>query len=221
MSFVSNILYFLIPDDVILYRLTETTYEQADYNHIAVVEEVGFSDEEFIGTHIDELRDDGEEDADIVKQIIDLGMMEEELSTTIARFAYENFTFTLENGSQAEGKQIRGAYVTPQKAGVGFAGQVYKQLAILHKHLACDNSQTPYGAVLWAVTVRDVVGRVDIYNVVKQEYVEELGPGAVGVNGCVPWDIGKLNPAILGKWSPYPFHGTINHCYYLVLIISV
>lgn len=120
----------------------------------------------------------------------------------------------------AEGKQIRGAFVTPQKAGEGLAGQVYRQLALLHSHLACDNSQTPYGAALWAVTVRNVVGRVDIYNVAQQSYVEELGPGAVGVKGCVPWDIGKLNPASLGKWASYPFNGTINRCYYLVLIIS-
>lgn len=219
-SFVSNVLYFLVPDDVIVYRLTETTYEQADVDHIAVVEEISFSDLNFIQDHIDELRNDGESEEDIVKQIVGLDMIEEEQTKVIARFAYENFPFTLENGFAAEGKQIRGAYVTPEKAGVGFAGQVYKQLAKLHNHLVCDNSQTPYGAVLWAVTVRDVVGRVDIYNVAQQKYVEELGQGARGVNGCVPWDIGKLNPANLGKWGAYPFNGTINHCYYLVLIIS-
>jgi len=100
------------------------------------------------------------------------------------------------------------------------AGQIYRQLAILHHHLVCDNTQTVYGATLWAVTVRSVAGRVDIYNAAKQEYVEELGEGAMGVNGCIPWDIGKLNPASLSKWQQYPFHPTIQHCYYLVLIIS-
>lgn len=219
-SFVSNTLYFLIPDDVIVCKLTETTYDGADFDHIAAVEEVGFHSVDFIASYIDELRDDGKDDDEIVRQILDLGMIDETRSITIARFAYDNFSFLLRDGVVAEGKQIRGAFVTPQKAGEGLAGQVYRQLALLHSHLACDNSQTPYGAALWAVTVRNVVGRVDIYNVAQQSYVEELGPGAVGVKGCVPWDIGKLNPASLGKWASYPFNGTINRCYYLVLIIS-
>lgn len=219
-SFVSNTLYFLLPDDVVIIRLTETTYTKADFDHIAVVEQVAFSSPEFIAEHIDELRDGGLTDEEIVGRILELGMLDEKATETIARFAYDNFTFKDRDGAQTEGKQIRGAYVTPDKAGTGLAGQIYRQLTILHRHLACDNSQTVYGATLWAVTVRNVAGRVDIYNAAKQEYVEELGDGALGVNGCVPWDIGKLSPSNLGKWEQYPFHSTIQHCYYLVMIIS-
>lgn len=218
---VSTVLYFIIPDDVTVYRLTETTLDKADFDHIAVVDEIVYDDPLWVVSIIDDLREDGCDDAEIVKQLHEIDPKENQAATqTIARFAYDNFYFKLSDGTAAEGKQIRGAFVTPQKAGVGFAGQVYRQLVLMHKHVACDNSQTVFGASLWAVTVRDVVGRVDIYNVAKQEYVEELDEGAKGVNGCVPWDIGKLNPTILGKWGKYPFHPTINHCYYLVLIIS-
>lgn len=138
----------------------------------------------------------------------------------IARFAYDNFSFIDPNGNPAEGKQIRGAYVTPERAGAGLAGQIYRHLTEVHKHLICDNTQTVYGAALWANTVRNVVGRVDIYNVAKHEYVEELGVGAKGVKGFIPWDIGKLNPSSLGKWQQYPFNPNVQQCYYLVLIIS-
>jgi len=148
-------------------------------------------------------------------------MEDEEHSEVIARFAYDTFSFIDRDGKPAEGKQIRGAYVTQEKAGAGLAGQIYRYLTMLHNHLICDNTQTVYGAALWATTVRNVAGRVDIYNAAKKEYVEELGDGAKGVNGCIPWDIGTLNPFKLGKWQQYPCHAAIHHCYYLVLIISV
>jgi len=220
-SFVSNTLYFVFPDDIIIYRLTETTYHKADFNHLATVEELAFSSPEFITDHIGELRESGElDDEKIIRIIIALDMVDEPGTQVIARFAYDHFSFKDNDGNTANGKQIKGAYVAPEKSGVGLAGQVYRQLVMLYKHLICDNSQTVFGAALWATTVRNVVGRVDIYNVVKQEYIEELGGGALGVNGCIPWDIGKLNTINLGQWKPYPVHLTIHHCYYLVLIIS-
>ncbi|MFZ4835317.1 hypothetical protein [Rouxiella sp. Mn2063] len=218
--YVSHTLHFLLPDDTVILRLTEISYEKADFNHIAVVEEIAFSSPEFIAGYIDELRNDGLKDADVAEKILKLNMMDETATKVIARFAYDHFAFRDRQGQLAQGKQIRGAYVTPEKAGAGLAGQIYRQLTMLHHHLVCDNAQTVYGATLWAVTVRNVAGRVDIYNAAKQEYVEELGDGAIGVNGCIPWDIGKLNPANLRKWQQYPVHPTIQHCYYLVLIIS-
>lgn len=220
-NFVSAVRYFIIPDDVIVYRLTETTLYKADFDHIAVVEEIVYEDPTWVEDIINDLREGDHGDELIVRELLEIDPKENQAATRIiARFAYDDFHFKLSNGTAAQGKQIRGAYVTPQKAGVGLAGQVYRQLVVMHKHLACDNSQTVYGASLWAVTIRDVVGRVDIYNVTKQTYVEELGKGAKGVKGCVPWDIGKLNPTILGKWGNYPFNPTINYCYYLILIIS-
>ena len=220
-SFVSHTSCFILPDDVVILRLTETTYDSADYHHIAVVEEVAFTDPEFIASHIDDLRDnDGLEDSEIVDRIMVLEMEDEDKSEVIARFAYDNFSFIDPNGNPAEGKQIRGAYVTPERAGAGLAGQIYRHLTEVHKHLICDNTQTVYGAALWANTVRNVAGRVDIYNAAKHEYVEELGDGAKGVKGFIPWDIGKLNPSSLGKWQQYPFNPNIRQCYYLVLIIS-
>ncbi|MCL2899391.1 hypothetical protein [Brenneria tiliae] len=220
-SFISNIHYFLLPDDVVMLRLTEITYDKADYDHIATVEELTFSSPGFITEHIDELREEnGLSDEEVVERILALDMIDEDSTMIIARFAYNNFIFKNRDGNQVQGKQIKGAYVHPQKAGVGLAGQIYRQLAILHRHLVCDNLQTVYGAALWAVTVRNVAGRVDIYNAAREQYVEELGDGAVGVNGCIPWDIGTLTPFKSGKWQQYPYHATIHHCYYLVLIIS-
>lgn len=219
--FVSHLSYFILPDDVIVLRLTETTYEQADYDHIAVVEEVLFTDPDFIANYIDLLRgEEGLDDDEIVEKIVALDMENKERHEVIARFAYDKFSFLDRDGQFAQGKQIRGAYVAPERAGVGLAGQIYRHLAMIHNHLICDNTQTVYGAALWATTVRNVAGRVDIYNAAKQEYIEELGSGAIGINGCIPWDIGNLNPSNLAKWQQYPFHPVIQHCYYLVLIIS-
>lgn len=219
--FVSREHCFLLPDDEIILRLTETTYNNADYDHIAEIEEIAFTSPDFIVQHIDELRQQGHDDATIVGMIMALEMEDETASReVIARFAYDDFAFVDLNGHSAQGKQIRGAFVTPSRAGVGLAGQVYRQLTIMHKHLACDNSQTVYGAALWASTIRNVAGRVDIYNVAKHQYVEELSGGARGVNGCIPWDIGRLSPLHLGIWQQYPFIANIHQCYYLVLIIS-
>ncbi|GAB7269923.1 hypothetical protein DZS_13160 [Dickeya ananatis] len=219
-SFVSNILCFLLPDDIVMLRLTETTYDNADFDHIAVVEELSFHSPDFIEEEIERLRDEGFTDEDVVSQIINLDMIDDDTSIVIARFAYDNFDFIDRGGNQAKGKQIRGAFVNPQKSGVGLAGQVYRQLVIMHRHLACDNTQTEYGAALWATTVRDVVGRVDIYNATLQQYVEELGGGGLGVNGCVPWDCGTTTRFKLTRWKNYPFRLAIQQCYYLVLIIS-
>ncbi|MCI4031469.1 hypothetical protein [Dickeya dianthicola] len=219
-SFVSNILCFLLPDDIVMLRLTETTYDNADFDHIAVVEELSFHSPDFIEEEIERLRDEGLTDEGVVSQIISLDMIDDEASIVIARFAYDNFDFIDQNGNQAKGKQIRGAFVDDQKSRVGLAGHIYRQLVIMHQHLACDNTQTEFGAALWAATVRNVVGRVDIYNAALQRYVEELGDGGLGVNGCVPWNRGTITKFELTRWQSYPFHLAIQQCYYLVLIIS-
>jgi len=58
-SWVSHSACFILPDDVVILRLTETTYDSADYDHIAVVEEISFTDPGFIRNEIDRLRDEG------------------------------------------------------------------------------------------------------------------------------------------------------------------
>lgn len=213
---------FLIPDDTVIYRIVETTYHEADYKHIAVVYELAFHSPDFIEEQIDELRDNGESDEDVVKAIIKLGMEEEDKGVIVARFAYDDFSFLDESQQQAFGKQIRGAFVDPEKSGVGLAGQIYRQLALIYGHLACDNTQTEFGAALWAGTIRDVVGRVDIYDCTAQKYVQELGELATGVGGFIAWDLSAVIPHLhqfkLSRWKNYPFE--IKSCRHIVLIVS-
>ncbi|EKN3468771.1 hypothetical protein [Yersinia enterocolitica] len=219
-SFVSRTHCFILPDDTRILRFIETTYEKADYNYIAVVYELAFHSQDFIDGQIDEHRENGLSDQQIVEEIICLDMEDEEYSIVVARFAYDDFNFLDHNAQPATGKQIRGAFVDSEKSGVGLAGQVYRQLVIIYGHLICDNTQTEFGASLWASTIRDVVGKVNIYDYVRQKYIEELGELAIGTGGCTPWDLGTTNQSklTLSRWKNYPFQ--IQSCHYLVLIVS-
>ncbi|MGP2446593.1 hypothetical protein [Pantoea ananatis] len=219
--FVSKTHTFLLPEDTRVFRLVETTYDSADYNFIAVVQEISFHSQDFVEDQIDNLRDEGLSDEEIVERIMHLGMENEDENQVIARFAYDRFSFLDQTNQLQHGVQIRGAYVDPEKSGVGFAGQVYRQLVIIYGHLVCDNTQTEFGASLWAGTIRDVVGRVDIYDCAKQAYLEELGDLSTGVRGCIPWDLSVTanhSNLTLSRWKNYPF--SISGCRYLVLIVS-
>lgn len=213
---------FIIPDDTAIYRIVETTYDKADYKNIAEVYELAFHSLDFIEEHIDVLRKHGASDEDVVKAIIELGMEDEEKSVVVARFAYDDFMFLDQSRQQASGKQIRGAYVDPQKSGAGLAGQIYRQLVLIYGHLVCDNTQTEFGAALWAGTIRDVVGRVDIYDCTAQQYLQELDDLATGVRGFIPWDLNVTTPHLhqfqLSRWKNYPFE--IKSCRHIVLIVS-
>lgn len=212
---------FIVPDDTTIYRIVETTYETADYDNIAVVYELTFHSLDFIEGYINELRDDGASDEEVVREVMQLGMENEEQSIIVARFAYDSFSFLDQNQQQAAGKQIRGAFVDAQKSGAGLAGQIYRQFVLIHGHLVCDNTQTEFGAALWAGTVRNVVGKVDIYDCVAQQYVQELGDLATGVQGFIPWDLGTVtypHTFKMTRWRKYPFE--IKSCRHIVLIVS-
>ncbi|MDT0178149.1 hypothetical protein Q9R34_19175 [Enterobacter sp. BRE11] len=212
---------FIVPDDTIIYRIVETTYDKADYHHVAEVYELAFHSPDFIEDQIDTLRDDGASDDEVVKEIMALGMEDDQNSVIVARFAYDNFDFLDQNQRPASGKQIRGAFVDPQKAGAGLAGQIYRQFVLIYGHLVCDNTQTEYGAALWAGTIRDVVGRVDIYDTGAQKYIEELDDLATGAKGFIPWDLSTATyPHVfqMSRWKNYPFQ--IKSCRHIVLIVS-
>ena len=219
--FVSKIYEFIVPDDTLIYRIIETTYDKADYRYVAEVYELAFHSPDFIEEQIDLLREDGKTDDEVVKQIIALGMEDEQNSLIVGRFAYDDFDFLDQNKQPACGIQIRGAFVAPQKAGVGLAGQIYRQFALIYGHLICDNNQTEYGAALWAGTIRDLVGRVDIYDCVAQQYIEELDDLATGAKGFIPWDLTTVTyPHVfqMSRWKNYPFQ--ITSCRHIVLIVS-
>jgi len=213
---------FIIPDDTAIYRIVENTYDKADYKNIAVVYELAFHSPDFIEEQIDELRENEVSDEDVIKAIIELGMEDEDNSVIVARFAYDDFVFLDQNQQKASGKQIRGAYVDQEKSGAGLAGQIYRQLVQIYGHLICDNTQTEFGAALWAGTIRDVAGRVDIYDCTAQKYVEELDDLAIGVRGFIPWDLSAAIPHLhqfqLSRWKNYPFE--IKSCRHIVLIVS-
>ena len=138
----------------------------------------------------------------------------------VARFAYDPIQILDPNQQPVSGIQIRGAYVEPQKAGDGLAGQIYRQFVLIHGLLVCDNAQTEYGAALWAGTIRNVVGRVDIYDCAKHQYIQELGDNGIGVNGFTPWDLNAVQPHQfqLTRWVGYKFQ--IRSCSHIVLVVS-
>jgi len=213
---------FIAPDDVLIYRIVEKKYDGAEYGYIAEVYELGFhSQDSFINPHIDRLRDDGDSDEEITQQIMALEMEDENKAILVARFAYDPISFLDIHKQQVSGIQIRGAFVRDENSGTGLAGQIYRQLVLAHNHLVCDNVQTEYGAALWAGTIRDVVGRVDIYDFAAQQYIQELGEKGLGVFGFVPWDLNSAeNPYVfkMGRWVNYPFQ--ITRCNHIVLIVS-
>lgn len=213
---------FVAPDDVVFYRIVETKYDGADYGYIAEIYELGFhSQDDFIEPHIECLRDEGLSDEQITSEILKLELVDEDKTILVARFAYDPINFLDPNQQQVSGIQIRGAFVRDESSGVGLAGQIYRQLVYIHGHLVSDNVQTECGAALWSGTIRDVVGRVDIYDYAAQKYIEELGNDGIGVYGYVPWDLDSAeNPHIFksGRWTKYPFQ--VETCRHIVLIVS-
>lgn len=219
-SSVSNIFYALIEDDTLL-RITEHTYAFGDYQFYAVVERLGSYDRNFFHEEVQRLRtDEKQTDEQIIEHLLSMNMEDSIFTKVIGRFAYQDYTFTERDGSCVVGKQIKGAFLEPDSAGQRIAGIVYTQLIKEYDYLICDNSQTVYGAILWAFTMR-LIGRVDIYDSVKQEFVEELGEKGTGVNGFIAWDIGSLLPKNLGRWTPYPYDPDNGSCYHIVHVISV
>jgi len=212
---------FIIPDDTIIYRIVETHYDTSQYDYIAEVYEIGFYSPDFIEQHIDTLREEGMSDNDVVNEIIDLKMEDPHASILVARFAYDDIQILNKNAIRVWAKQIRGAYVDTQKSGVGLAGQIYRQFVLMHGYLVCDNVQTEFGAALWAGTIRDVVGRVDIYDCHNDKYIQELGDKGIGVGGFVPWDLNCTSNHTfrLARWILYPFE--ITSCTHIVLVVSL
>jgi len=211
---------FIIPDDTTIYRIVEKAYVGAEYGYVAEVHQLAFHSPDFIEDEIDRLRENDESDEEVVRQIIQLGMEDVHPYVVVARFAYDPIQILDPNQQPVSGIQIRGAYVAPQRAGAGLAGQIYRQFVLIHGLLVCDNAQTEYGAALWAGTIRNVVGRVDIYDCARHQYIQELGDKGIGVNGFIPWDLNAVQPHQfqLTRWVRYKFE--IRSCSHIVLVVS-
>jgi len=212
---------FIVPDDTLIYRIVERQYAaNSEYDYVAEVYRLGFHSQESVEEEIERLRDEGESDEEVVRQIIKLGMEDDSQFVLVARFAYDYIEILDPNQQPVSGVQIRGAFVEPQKSGVGLAGQIYRQFVLIHGVLVCDNAQTEYGAALWAGTIRNVVGRVDIYDCYNDTYIQELGENGKGVNGFIPWDLNVVHPHVfqLTRWVQYPFQ--ISRCNHIVLVVS-
>lgn len=124
---------FIIPDDTIIYRIVEKGYEKAEYGYIAEVYELAFHSQlDFVEKHIEKLRDDGESDEEVVRQIIQLKMEDDDKAILVARFAYDSIDILDQNQRPASGIQIRGAYVDPERSGAGLAGQIYRQFILIY-----------------------------------------------------------------------------------------
>ncbi|PXB54861.1 hypothetical protein DL506_29030, partial [Klebsiella pneumoniae] len=61
--------------------------------------------------------------------------------------------------------------------------------------------QTVYGAKIWAVGMLKV-GRVQVYDNIKSDFVDVLTEGGIGINGFKPWDAMMLKEAQLKHWNP-------------------
>lgn len=211
---------FLVPDDVVVYRIVEVGFKLSEFDYYAEVYRLGFHSPVFIEESIENLRNDGLSDEEVAKEIAKFRMEDDDNFVLVARFAYDHITILNRNNAPVSAKQIRGAYVDPQQSGVGLAGQIYRQFVLMHDYLVCDNIQTEFGAALWAGTIRNVVGRVYIYDCANNKYIQELGEKGIGVGGFVPWDLNAPEPYTfqLGRWVLYPFE--IKSCLHIVLVVS-
>ncbi|HIC0632490.1 TPA: hypothetical protein ACWZYE_004224, partial [Klebsiella pneumoniae] len=69
------------------------------------------------------------------------------------------------------------------------------------EHIISDDHQTVYGAKIWAVGMLKV-GRVQVYDNIKSDFVDVLTEGGIGINGFKPWDAMMLKEAQLKHWNP-------------------
>lgn len=212
--------FILMPSgDNRIFRLDEHRYQGGDYDYITRVSLCKYLEPHYIRDHIQGMRLDDCSDGEIIDLIASLRMEAEEQEEVVARFAYDDFSFTDPTYGEVTGVQIRGAFVHEDHSGEGLAVAVYRQLAIQYGHVASDNTQTHLRARLWAVSIRTQVGEVRIYDCVRRQIVDYLGEGYAGIQGYQPWDyVPPEHPRVDEQADPERFAETDRR--YVVLILS-
>ncbi|MBE8597932.1 hypothetical protein [Xenorhabdus sp. BG5] len=185
------------------------------HNYIEIIR-LGCSTEEYYKECAFEMRDSGHNDSEIINYLLALDMRNTDDDDLIGRIAYSDFDF-YENGIKKTGKQIKGAFISPEYHMAGLGRALYKSLVLKHEHLICDNIQSIAGGSLWASGMIKLAD-VRVYDTVKREFIDRLDKGGVGVGGIKPWSATRLPMRELSRWEP----NSISHdsCHHIVNIIS-
>lgn len=193
---------YTVGSDFSVLRLTEWALTGSSYPYCLTVSVVGAPDNEWlqeIAIEMDASDNDEEEIIGYIRALVG-AEPEDDDGIQIARFVYRDFLFRSQQGHHS-GVQIKGAFVDPSKEKKGLARLVYGFLLNWHEHIISDDHQTVYGAKIWAVGMLKV-GRVQVYDNIKSDFVDVLTEGGIGINGFKPWDAMMLKEAQLKHWNP-------------------
>ncbi|MEG3135532.1 hypothetical protein SC206_18400 [Rouxiella sp. T17] len=215
---VLNIFYFT-SNDFSLYRFTEYQLIESNYPYCIIGEHLKSIDPIAEEYEIKRLKRLGWDPLEIGYELSQTGLYGLNPSKTVFRASYIDFNLIDKFGHAAQGKQIRGVFTHTDFTGSGVASIAYSYLVEKYVYLACDNLQTIKGATLWANSMRKR-GLVEIYDTTENKFIEELGEDACGVNGFIPWDIGRMAAYRLNEWgtrklNPIPFA-----CKHIVNIVT-
>jgi len=211
--------FFHVSDDTDLFRLSEYRAQGAYYPYYVVGELLESIDPAYQATEVRRLKTAGESPSSIATQIEALKLHVGQPVTQVFRVAYTDLSFIDKAQNPAICKQIRGVYTQPEYQGARLASTVYSYLIDKYTYLACDHMQTILGATLWAISMRKR-GTVEIYDTTNACFIEELGNGAVGVRGFVPWDIGSLPQFRAGEWFGTNLEMTPMACQHIINIVT-
>ncbi|MCU7369251.1 hypothetical protein N5E15_21995 [Pantoea stewartii] len=221
-SFVQVGEFFHVSNAGNLYRLREFTFLGAEYPYYIFGDLLESCDPVYQLKEFKRLRKAGEPPPSIAKEIEALKLHVGQPETPVFRAAYCDFGFVNKSGAHSVCKQIRGVYVHFDYQAEGLSRTVYDYLIDKYSYLACDYTQTILGATLWAISVRKIA-LVEIYDTSADKFIEELGDNAVGVNGYVPWDIGRLPKYRINEWFSANFSAlnmTPGSCQHIINIAS-
>ncbi|MDE9467268.1 hypothetical protein [Xenorhabdus bovienii] len=188
-----------------------------DYHYYIEIIRLGCFTDEYYKERALDMLDSGHYEDEIIQHLIDLDMHNPDEDKLIGRIAYSDFAF-YDSGIKKVGKQIKGAFISPNYQAGGLGRSIYRRLVLKHDHIICDNIQSVAGGTLWAsgiITLADVA----VYDTMRHEFIDILKDGGIGkVRKIKVWSATRLSMSELSKWEP----NAISHdsCYHIVNIIS-
>lgn len=182
-------------------RLTEWILEGSPHKYCLTASILGGQDNDWLRELVADHLDEGGTEKEAIQLVrAALGGGESDDERQVARFVYRDFLFRTLAG-QDVGIQIKGAFAEPTKEKRAMARTVYAFLLNWHRHVISDDHQTVYGAKIWAKGMLEV-GRVQVYDDSKKQFVDVLTQGGVGVGGIKPWDALLLSEQQVSQWNP-------------------
>ncbi|MBS9437117.1 hypothetical protein EAE91_08000 [Photorhabdus noenieputensis] len=208
--------FYHLSKDGDLLEVIEYLLSGGEYHYYIGIIRLGCFTEDYYKSQSLEMLDSGYDEQEIIQYLIDLDMNNPDEDELIGRIAYNDFNF-YDDGIKKTGKQIKGAFISPDYQAAGLGRSIYRRLVLKHNHIICDNIQSVAGGTLWASGII-ALADVRVYDTMRHKFIDVLTEGGIGINGVKPWSVTHLSMSELSRWEP----NSMSHdcCHHIVNIIS-